>query len=398
MVLLSGGDTQPLEKKQVNVVFRYDDYAAKSPTDMELKIINAFRSIGASLTVGVIPFVYAGDVHDPSPGDVIPLTPRGADILKSGSKDGTLDIALHGYSHQTINAKRMTEFEGLDYNRQLEKLTKGKEFLEGMIDAPVTTFVPPWNTYDLNTLRALEQLGFSTLSASMAGAAVEDSKLNFLPATCGLSQLRDAVETARASADPQPVIVVLFHASDFKINDYEKRGIITYPDFCDLLKWLKRQREVRLLSISQATEVMDLNVNRFLWNKRAYILSRLLPPPFEEREAMLYRDRPALPILKVGGFYLAILILGIALSLMVGLLVFPRSAFIMNIGTFGSILLAVVLLVYALHDFVLGPKGLMVGAGAVGTSTGLYVSFLHLRKHKNRLADRCKRGKDSPHA
>ena len=43
IILLMGCDRQPIKEKQVNVVFRYDDYNALGPTDAELRIIGAFR-------------------------------------------------------------------------------------------------------------------------------------------------------------------------------------------------------------------------------------------------------------------------------------------------------------------------------------------------------------------
>ncbi len=146
-------------------------------------------------------------------------------------------------------------------------MAKGKKFLEGMIDAPISTFMPPWNRYDANTLRALETLGFSTLSAdNKKGEETQACKLNLLPYSCSLYRLRDAVKKSRTSSDPQPVIVVLFHEYDFKeIN--EKRGRISYQEVYALLNWVSSQADVRLLSISQATQVIDnLSAKRFLMN------------------------------------------------------------------------------------------------------------------------------------
>lgn len=108
--------SQAVEKRKINVVFRCDDYSACSRTDIELKILDAFRKSKATITFGVIPFVASGDVHDPSPEKLLSLTPAKCDILRPALKDGILDIALNGYSHQTINAKQMTEFSGLEYN------------------------------------------------------------------------------------------------------------------------------------------------------------------------------------------------------------------------------------------------------------------------------------------
>lgn len=262
VISITACNKPPIEIKQVNVVFRFDDYSACSNTDMELRIIDAFRKHEACFTIGVIPYVCANDIHDPSAQDLIPLTPIKGNILKNGVNEGILDVALHGYSHQTISTEQWAEFSGLDYNSQAERLAKGKTLLESMIDAPINTFVPPWNRYDLNTLRALEELGFSTLSADNKRMEVTASKLNFLPYSCNLFNLRDAIQASRTSSVTQPVIVVLFHEYDFKEID-EKRGRITYQEFYELLNWLKSQRHVRLLSVKEATEgIHDLSAKR----------------------------------------------------------------------------------------------------------------------------------------
>ncbi|MBT4511716.1 MAG: hypothetical protein HOC20_05865 [Chloroflexi bacterium] len=276
------------------------------------------------------------------------------------------------------------EFSGLDRSIQIERLAEGRKFLEHMVGAPITTFVPPWNIYDLNTLRALEHLGFSVLSADTGGETTEDSELDFLPTTCGLPRLQDAVKAARVSSNAQPLIVVLFHDDDFKEVD-EKRGNITYQEFSDLLSWLKSQEDIRLLSISQvATVVDDLSAKRLLLNKRLRSLYGLLPPLFREEESMvLYREStvsPAKALLMVVGFYIAIISLGAPLSLIVGRVVFPRYPLVMRIATAGSIAISTVLLVYAFRDLRIHLGGMLVCSCVVGVSLGLCLSFLHLKE------------------
>lgn len=281
--------TATVERKVINVVFRYDDYSSSSETNVELRIIDIFRQNKASITFSVIPFFVAGDSHDTSLQNInaIPLTAEKGKILKAGINEGVLDVALHGYSHQAINATHDSEFSGIDYNSQLERLTKGKQFLEKMIDAPVTVFVPPFNTYDLNTLRALQELGFSTISADRNGVAREDTKLNFLPYTCFLPDVKNAVQAARASSDPQPVIVVLFHQYDFKIVN-PSLGITTIQKFSDTVSWLKSQEDIRILSISQAVkEINDMSSHHFLFLKQ---LASLNSPLYYPSTSILWEE------------------------------------------------------------------------------------------------------------
>lgn len=385
VVLFRDCTSQSVEEKRINVVFRFDDFCALSTTDIELRIIEAFRKNNAFVTIGVIPFICTGDVNDPSPREVVPLTSTKAKILKDAIRDGIIDVALHGYSHQRIHVEDTTEFSGLDYQQQKARITKGKKLLEDMIDAPVTVFVPPWNSYDSNTLRALEELDLSTLSADLKGEATLSSGLNFLPTTCGLTQLRHAVEISRNFSDPNLFIVVLFHEYDFKeVN--EKYGNVTYQELCDLLEWLTSQQDVRLLSVGQAIKVVNkLNAGCYLLNKHIYSLNNLLPIFLQKKvNIMVYRETDALlPVFfKVVIFYFLIITISIAVSFMMGRLVFPRSTFIMKVILSGSIIISVILLLITFHDMEVYLKGMILSTVAVGVSIGVFISYLYIRKQK----------------
>lgn len=231
---------------------------------MELDIIHLFRIHQVSLTFSVIPFVCAGDVHDPTPQTLVPLTREKADILRHAHQDGTVDIALHGYSHQTTTRSEMMEFAGVAYPIQSAKISQAREFLQLMTGAQVTAFVPPWNRYDADTLRAMLDADLSLISADSRDDAHGDALLRYLPATCELANVRDAVEHARGSNIANPVIVVLFHDYDFaEVNS--TLGTSSYGIFQETVAWLRMQEDVRLLSLSEAARVIrDLSVERFL--------------------------------------------------------------------------------------------------------------------------------------
>ena len=86
-ITFSGYGQGKSAEKKINVVFRYDDYSANSITSAELEIIDAFRKNKAAITFGVIPFKVAGDVHDPSPQDLLPLDSVKGEILKTGFEE-----------------------------------------------------------------------------------------------------------------------------------------------------------------------------------------------------------------------------------------------------------------------------------------------------------------------
>jgi hypothetical protein len=268
MYLKESGETlasQASKKKKIIVVLRYDDCSSRSPTDLEIKLIDDFKARHICCTFGVIPFVIVGNYFDPNPQDILPLTPEKAGILKNAVREGILEVAQHGYSHQTIypiGNHTPSGLRGLPYNRQKDRILKGLKHLEAMLDTKIYTFIPPWNAYDLNTVNVLENEGFKTISAGISGITKESSSLKFLPQTCNLLELQNTVELIRRIPENQPLIVVLFHPHEFlEVNDED--GLFSYPEFRKILNWLVAQKDIQVMTINQATNIIkDLSSHR----------------------------------------------------------------------------------------------------------------------------------------
>jgi peptidoglycan/xylan/chitin deacetylase (PgdA/CDA1 family) len=308
----------PRPGKRVLLVFRYDDYSRKDEhTGLEVRLLDAFGSRRIPCTFGVIPYVCTGDVHNPSPQMLLPLSEAKARILRKAATQGLLEVAQHGYSHQTstsLDSRAYAEFVGLPLREQLRRLKEGRELLSRLSGQQVSAFVPPWNAYDLNTLKALERCRFVSVSAGRRGPASVDSALKFLPATCGPADLRYAVALALASPDPRPTIVVLFHAYDFREVD-SVRGTLTLPEFARLLDWVPGQTAVRASTISGVVaEARGMDASHYLstfthqrhLNLLPYRLARkaglALPTAFYPSSAHLRRLKWRLWIV-ITGFY-----------------------------------------------------------------------------------------------
>jgi peptidoglycan/xylan/chitin deacetylase (PgdA/CDA1 family) len=372
------------KEKQITVVFRFDDYSSHSNTDFELKLINSFKKCNIPVTFGVIPYICAEDVHDPRPQNVVPLNSVKANILKDAIKDGILEVALHGYSHQTIRMKMnggYTEFVGLDYNNQMQKIIKGKNLLEELLGVRITTFTPPWNSYDLNTIGVLEKVGFKNISANRTGVTKEFSQLRFLPATCNLVELREAVKSARKISDNKTIIVVLFHIYDF-VEFNRRRGKISLPDLLELLTWVASQKDVQLRNIEETTHMIgDLDWRRFI-NYSSFFsspLNRVWPSSFIERYSGYRRTYLSSDIVKnmkvkrfffLVIFYITIFSLSIPIALVSGLFLFGRIRPLELAVKYG-VLLPIFLWVYALHDLEVYFRGALV----LDIVTGLYVGL-----------------------
>jgi len=383
--LLATGARRTVEHQKITVVFRYDDYSSRSPTNFEIKLIDAFQRYNIPCTFGIIPYVSTGDGHDPHPQQVMALSEEKAGILKSAVASGIVEPALHGYSHQTIRDCQKggcTEFSGLSYKKQMEKIVEGKKLLEDRLDTRISTFIPPWNSYDMNTLRCVEELGFNCISANLQGVSEKSSHLKFLPATCTIPELREAIDSARHSSDPQPVIVVLFHTYDF--IELGGQGKFAYHDFSDLMAWIASQEDVRVSSISQITQVGNFGANRFRKNKECFMVSRFLPP-FLLRHLGSYHvyfspySDTNIPIriwTTAAIFASVTLLVSTVTAFLMGILLFRQFALLASFSKYCAPALLAFLLIYVLHDLTISYRGLTALVVMLGICIGVWASLL----------------------
>lgn len=368
-------------KKQTFVVFRMDDYSAISDTGLELSILELFQEKKIGVTFGVVPFVCVGNDKDPSPQDFIPLPHEKGGLLKKYISSGFLDIALHGYRHQTNNSKEPSEFAGLDYETQIKRLTEGKQFLEEMTGNQVECFVPPWNNYDENTLRALEESRFKILSAGWKGAVAKNLKLRFLPATCGLGNIREAIDSVKHSPDLQPVIVVLFHAYDF-FETKDSRGIMSIQGFSDLLDWLISRRDLQLISIRQANNIIDdLTSHRFLVLEHWRCFERFLPRMFHEtKPVFLYHETVVFKRILIGVFvfYPFIFVLFAALAFFITSVLVLQSLPLAKIFLALSLIISSCVLLYVLRNLKLSLESLVATFSGIGFCVGVLLRMYFL--------------------
>ena len=96
-------------------------------------------------------------------------------------------IALHGYEHQYVTNKpgifpvnNYSEFAGLSYEEQYEKIRKGKQILE---DHGLFTdmFMAPAHSFDENTCKALLENGIHYITDGFGNACYKRYGIIFLP-------------------------------------------------------------------------------------------------------------------------------------------------------------------------------------------------------------------------
>jgi len=385
--------------RQVTVVFRYDDYSSLSPTEFEVRLIHALEKHRVPCTFGVIPYRCAGDCHDPAEQEVVPLTVEKADILTNAVEAGVVEVALHGYSHQATQQSasshppRYSEFKGTDYYLQFRRIAKGRRFLEQAVGVPIETFIPPWNSYDSNTLEALRRLGFKTISASahIYAPVGRDSQLTYLPATTGLRDLKSAVASAaRLSCDDQSVVLVLFHSFDFLDID-QRRGRITFQDFVRLLEWTASQQNVITRTIAQAaaasTEASDLRFRMFSVFLPHYV--RGLSPSFcRHSRPQFYpsiattRAFQTKSLLSLLGFYVILAASSTLVTFLIGSFVFARFKTLERVAMFGGLPLWAALLAYTLRDLYIGLRSAIALTCLLGVVIGIQATSMVQNKRR----------------
>ena len=387
---------------QVIVVFRYDDYSSKSATYLEQQIIDLFKKHHLALTIGVVPYVSAGPERDHYPQGVIPLSPAKAEILREARRGGTVDVALHGYTHLNLrphSLRKATEFAGLDYQSQYLRIREGKNFLEQTLAAPVETFIPPWSTYDANTLLALENLKFRGISANLSGYDNPSCPLKFLPCTCSLSELPEVLRYAQRHGQYPQIVCVLFHEYDFLEINYavgKETKQIRFQDFVEIIQSVASQKHITVRTIDQLIrENLDLSVERYINNKYYLRLAHLKPafwPPhygvyvptdtaYDFRIRNIFKNLNANRIYNismVAAFYLIILLIFIGITYIIGLFFFrfiSASQIIYALITCSCVSLLLFLLGYDIFVHRIHYTVLIPAVSLLGASIGLWISF-----------------------
>jgi hypothetical protein len=264
------------ETGQLQVLLRYDDFVQSSDYSIEQTLFNELQKGNGGILVGIIPFLGKPcPVNQPISRDSLPLDQKKRALIKQFHDQGVVEVAVHGCNHSN-NKKTATnsEFSGLPRAEQENILKMTKKSLEMALEFPVTAFVPPYNTYDDNTLIALAETGFTLLSAGPKGPALDDSPLNFLPGGPYPYKLRTIMKTALANDHRDALIVVTMHPYDISGTGRElptfrkKDSQISIGGIIDDLQWVARTPNIRLTTLHELQSNGDLSLARLQANQR----------------------------------------------------------------------------------------------------------------------------------
>jgi predicted deacetylase len=144
-------------------VIRFDDITPTMNWDNFNKLKDILLSLNINSIIGVVPYNLDKKLN------INPPVKNFWDTIRLLKNRGWT-VAQHGYTHQyttsnsgLLKINNRSEFSGLSYEQQYNKLKKGKNILvEENIWQPV--FMAPAHSFDCNTLKALSHLGFQNIT------------------------------------------------------------------------------------------------------------------------------------------------------------------------------------------------------------------------------------------
>ncbi|MGZ4864798.1 MAG: DUF2334 domain-containing protein [Halobacteriota archaeon] len=229
--------------------------------------------------------------------------------LKSLVGNPLFEIAQHGYTHSDpssatvgASARRMvgaspyqetlvgtsySEFKGLSYTDQYNKIKQGRDDITEALEVTPTTFIPPWNSGDTNTLTACTALGFklystgyedfSVTDATMQGIRVQAASLSMGWDTTSewqtnMATLTSDTDSALNSASSGQDIVLFYHYWQFRSSDgsVDPVRISLFEQYID---HLKSRGDVQFTTLGNQdqlgiTDLFSHNADDALWYKQ----------------------------------------------------------------------------------------------------------------------------------
>jgi len=270
LVLLNGFPANADGK--IKMVFRFDDYLLIHSTLFD-SLLNTFQKNKIPLCIGILPF-------DTSGSFIYKLNQDQVNDLRSRIHRKEIEVALHGFnhlnelSHRFLTRTTFSEFASIDYKKQYEKLAKGKMVLDTLLHINTNVFIPTFNTYDNNTLKALEELKFEIISGGLHG--LSNSKIiKYIPPTYeNFSELPDIIEKF---GNENVTVIIYFHSYAFEESRYayfkDPSRLVTFSQLDTLLNWIKQQN-VSFYTFSDLA--VTENFDRDLFRANSYKYNLLL--------------------------------------------------------------------------------------------------------------------------
>jgi peptidoglycan/xylan/chitin deacetylase (PgdA/CDA1 family) len=218
----SGGSAQTNKY----VIFREDDVAPNADF-AELQAVNQLNiNMNVPVVMGIIPHPYT----TPSGNQLIEVNHTFLEYMRSLTSNHLFQFAQHGYTHLDLGPSPVgpSEFYGRPYATQYDAIKQGRDDITQAFGVTPTSFLPPFDKSDNNTVKACKALGFTEYSTAFAdfnqnAGNLDGMRLDTISIELGNNTLQ-ALENATNQwlNDPYSIntFVVLYHPADFEGPNY----------------------------------------------------------------------------------------------------------------------------------------------------------------------------------
>ncbi len=219
-------------------IIRIDDVCPTMKWAPFIRIMDLCIKLNIHPVLGVVP-----DNQDPK----LQIETTRSDFwehIRSYESQGAI-IAQHGYQHRyvtknagIIGINAYSEFAGLSYNDQYEKIQRGKQMLEERLGTSPKWWMAPAHSLDEATCNALHELGFTYITDGIALYPYKEHGLTWVPQQLwsprvmptGVWTLCTHTNTISDNSLESLLSFMKEHQADFQnISFASKRSLFTTP-------------------------------------------------------------------------------------------------------------------------------------------------------------------------
>lgn len=249
----SGQTTNTASDTQKYVVFRCDDVTLKTDFAELQDVSHVHIEKNVPLTLGIIPH------PTPGTGNELLSDSQFLSYMRTLASNHLFEFAQHGYTHQRASLVGPSEFYGRPYAVQYGVIKQGRSDIQKAFGVTPTSFIPPFDSSDNNTLKAAKALGFTEYSTSFRdfnvnegtrqGMHVEAASLEL--ANESLQSAENKTEQFLTDTHSIDTFVVLYHVADFRspngsVNQERIRLLENY------IEYLKERGDVQFTRLDHS--------------------------------------------------------------------------------------------------------------------------------------------------
>lgn len=221
------------------VIFRDDDVAPKAKFAELQAVNNVHNDKNVPVTLGIVPY------NNASASQKLTADPQFFNYMRVLASNPLFEFAQHGYTHKDMSTASTSEFFGRPYGEQYNAIKKGRDDIIRAFGAMPTTFIPPFDKGDNNTLKAAKALGFTKYSTAFQDfnvyqghkQGIQIEAVSLVLTNQSLESLKNKTERFLDDVHGSDTFMVLYHPGDFSgpNNTVSNDRVKLLADYIDYL-------------------------------------------------------------------------------------------------------------------------------------------------------------------